>query len=198
MVNTKADQEKDLVLRLKNNDRDAFAQLVDEHSSHIYNLAYRMMQDQFDAEEILQETFLQAIRHISNFRGESSLGTWLYRIAANQALMKMRRKERSDILLDLTDELDLMQVDLSGDWIKRPESELLDQEARVKLEDAIASLPDILRVVFILRDIENYSTAETAKALELSISAVKSRLLRARLHLRQKLVVYFSERVTEQ
>jgi RNA polymerase sigma-70 factor (ECF subfamily) len=189
--------ERDLLARLKAGDRAAFAQLVEEHSSRIYGQALRMMQDPAEAEEILQETFLQVVRHIENFRGQSQLGTWLYRIATNQALMRLRRKRPPSLPLEETGPDGVETLLPSADWSKRPESELLNQEARDEMEQAIADLPENLRIVFLMRDVEGRSTAETAEALDLSISAVKSRLLRARLKLRNELSVYFSERMSE-
>ena len=189
--------EKQLLARLKASDKSAYAELVREHSSNIYNLALKMMGDPAEAEEVLQETFLQAVKHIKNFRGQSKLGTWLYRIATNQALMKLRRKQPIKVSLDETDNgLSIENFMPLADWSSRPESELLNQEARQKMEAAIHALPDSLRVVFLLRDIEGLSTAETGETLDLSISAVKSRLLRARLALRSALSDYFAERVS--
>jgi RNA polymerase sigma-70 factor (ECF subfamily) len=190
-------EEKDLLKRLKEGDRAAFARLVEEYSPRIYGQALRMMQDPAEAEEILQETFLQVVRHIESFRGQSQLGTWLYRIATNQALMRLRRRRLASLPLDEAGQDGLETALPSADGSKRPEAELLDQEAREEMERAIAELPDSLRVVFLMRDVEGLSTAETAEALDLSISAVKSRLLRARMKLRNELSAYFSERISE-
>ena len=188
--------EADLLKRLQTGEPAAFLELVEQNSAHIYHLALRLMQDPIEAEEILQETFFQVVRHIRNFRGESSFNTWLFRIATNQALMKLRRRQPEKVPLDDEfDSLSVKYVAALADWTRRPERELLDQEARSVMEKAISSLPEHMRVVFILRDIENLSTAETAEALDLSISAVKSRLLRARLFLRNTLSTYFAERM---
>lgn len=190
-------EEAQLLARLKANDKGAFAELVEEHSSNIYNLALKMMGDSAEAEEVLQETFLQAVRYIKRFRGQAKLGTWLYRIATNQALMKLRKKQPASVSLDDTDDgLSIESFLPLADWSSRPEAELLSQEAHGKMEAAIRSLPETLRVVFVLRDIEGLSTAETAEALDLTESAVKSRLLRARLSLRSELAEYFAERTS--
>jgi len=182
--------------RLRSGDRSAFAELVENHSAHIYGLALRMVDDPMEAEEILQETFLQAVRHIGSFRGDATLGTWLHRIAANQALMRLRRRQTGTISLEDDSSLQSPQENLAlADWSSRPESELLSQEARREIETAIRGLPDRLRVVFVLRDVEGYSTAETAGLLDLSASAVKSRLMRARLQLRDRLSAYYDERI---
>jgi len=186
--------EAELLARLKTGDRGAFAELVEQHSPHIYNLALRMMGDPAEAEEILQETFLQAVRHIGAFRGQAKLGTWLHRIATNQALMRLRCKRPLQVPLDESDDSPLEVSSTLTDWPSRPESELLNNEARAEMEKAITTLPENLRIVFILRDIEGLSTAETAETLDLSISAVKSRLLRGRLNLRDQLSAYFGER----
>ena len=186
--------EEELLARLKAGDRGAFAEMVEQNSPHIYSLALRMMEEPAEAEEILQETFFQAVRHIGSFRGQSKIGTWLYRIATNQALMRLRRKRLPSISLDVSDERDIAALIPASDWSSRPESDLLNHEARAEMRKAILALPDSLRVVFVLRDLEGLSTAETAEVLNLSTSAVKSRLLRARLKLRDELSIYFSER----
>lgn len=188
--------EKELLGRLKAGDRGAFAEMVEQHSPRIFNLALRMMEDPAEAEEILQETFLRAAKHIGSFRGQSSLGTWLYRIGTNLALMRLRRNRPVSISLDDTAEEYVAPLLPVEEWSDRPESELLNREAREEMQRAILDLPDTLRIVFVLRDIEGLSTAETADVLDLSISAVKSRLLRARLALRDDLSRYFSERAT--
>lgn len=190
--------EKELLARLKAGDRGAFAEMVEQNSPQIYNLALRMMEDPAEAEEILQETFLQAVKHIGNFRGQSKIGTWLYRIATNQALMRLRRKRPLSVPLDGSEDGEIPSINLASDWSSRPESDLLNREARAEMRDAILTLPDSLRVVFVLRDLEGLSTAEAADVLDLSISAVKSRLLRARLKLRDKLSIYFSERNSQE
>ncbi len=190
--------EARLVSRLKAGDRAAFAELVERHSPQVYHLALRMMQEPSEAEEILQETFVQAAKHIGSFRGDARLGTWLHRIATNQALMALRRRRPASVSLDIDEEGNAGTLAQLADWSQLPESELLDREARAQMERAIRALPDSLRAVFVLRDIEGLSTAEAAAALNLSVSAIKSRLLRARLRLRDRLSVYFGERVRAQ
>ena len=189
--------ERQLLTRLKQGDRAAFARLVTDYSPHIYGQALRMMQDPAEAEEILQETFLQVVKHIESFRGDSQLSTWLYRIATNQALMRLRRHRPAGLPLDGAGDDAIEALLPSVDWSQRPEAELLDREARAQMESAVAQLPDGLRVVFLMRDVEGLSTLQTAEALGLSTSAVKSRLLRARLRLRDDLSAYFTERITQ-
>ncbi len=186
--------EGQLVERLKAGDQAAYAELVEAHAGRIYNLALRLLGDEAAAEDVLQETFLNAFRAIDRFEGRSSLGTWLYRIANNTALMQLRKKEPVTFSLDAPVETD------AGEEIPRqffdfcclPERDLLSEEARQEMRDAIADLPEGLRVVFLLRDIEGLSTRETAEALGLSIPAVKTRLMRARLALRERLSAYFA------
>ena len=187
------EQEQKLIERLKAGDETAYAEMVEVHAGRIYNLALRILGDEVAAEDVLQETFMNAFRAIDRFEGRSRLSTWLYRIAANQALMKLRRSKPVEVPLESTGEQDLV-LNQASDWSSRPESELLDSEARHEMQRAISKLPDTLRLVFILRDIEGRSTAETAEILNISIPAVKTRLLRARLNLRNRLSLYFDER----
>lgn len=184
---------------LRNGDRAAFAQLVDAYSNKIYRLALKMLNDSQDAEDVLQETFMKALRAISTFEGRSSLSTWLYRIAVNEALMLLR-KRRPDIV-SVEDE----RADAEGesepvevvDWCCLPEQELESAETRRFLDLAIQRLSPALRAVFVLRDIEGLSVRETSESLGISEVAVKTRLLRARLRMREELSVYFGERMTE-
>jgi RNA polymerase sigma-70 factor (ECF subfamily) len=183
-----------LVARLQAGDQGAYTQLVEENAGRIYRLALRMMGNEADAEDVLQETFLSAFKSIGQFETRSNLSTWLYRIATNAALMRLRHKEPVQVSVDEPLEKD------DGDLIPRqffdfcclPEADLLRDEAREEMERAVQELPVPLRSVFILRDIEGLSTEETAAALYLSESAVKSRLMRARLKLRERLSLYFS------
>lgn len=187
--------DTELVARLQAGDEIAYAQLVEENAGRIYRLALRMMGNEADAEDVLQETFLSAFKSIDRFEARSSLSTWLYRIATNAALMRLRRNEPEQVSVDEPLESD------DGDLIPRqffdfcclPEDDLLRDEARVEMMRAVDKLSPTLRSVFILRDIEGLSTEETAEALDLSISAVKSRLMRARLKLREQLSRYFSQ-----
>ncbi len=150
-----------------------------------------------DAEETLQETFLSAIKALPKFEGRSQLSTWLYRIASNACLMQRRRQSAG---ADITS-LDDGEEERDGfdppkyfvDWSVRPDDVLLDGELRSVMEDAIAQLPEALRIVFIWRDLEGLSTAETAEVLGISEGAVKVRLHRARLQLRELLSHYYAE-----
>jgi RNA polymerase sigma-70 factor (ECF subfamily) len=186
--------DTELLARLKAGDQSAYAKLVEDNASAIYRLALRMMGNEADAEDVLQETFLSAFKSIDRFEGRSSLSTWLYRIASNAALMRLRRNEPEQVSVDEPVERDdgEMMPRQFFDFCCLPEEDLLREEAREQMKQAIDDLPPTLRSVFVLRDIEGLSTAETAEALDLSESAVKSRLMRARLKLRDGLSRYFS------
>jgi RNA polymerase sigma-70 factor (ECF subfamily) len=185
---------------LKAGDRAEFSRLVDTYSGKIYRLAIKMLNHPQDAEDILQETFLKAYRHMQEFDGRSKLSTWLYRIATNEALMLIRRHKPQLVSIDEPIETDdgEMEPALIIDWCCLPESELMSSEARAYLDQAIQKIPESLRVVFLLRDIENLSTEETAEALGLSETAVKTRLSRARMRLREELSHYYGERLEGQ
>jgi len=183
--------------RLQAGDPLAFAQFVEENQSQVYNLALRMLSDPHEAEDVLQETFLNAYRALPGFEGRSSLSTWLYRIASNASLMRLRKKKPDPISVDeplILDGGDSVPRQLV-DWSNLPEEELLSNESRQVMDEAISELPEPLRIVFILRDLEGLSTAETGDVLGLSEGAVKTRLHRARLWLRERMSTYFAERM---
>lgn len=190
-------QPKDFSLEaLRAGDRAEFARFVDAHSGVVYRLAMRMLNNSQDAEDILQETFIKAYKHLSGFDGRSSLSTWLYRIATNEALMLIRRRKHVEVSIDepidhLEQEQEPMQI---VDFCCLPEEELMSAEVRDHLDIAVDNLPENLKVVFLLRDIEGLSTRETGEVLNLSETAVKTRLSRARLRLRQELSEYLGSR----
>ena len=184
---------------LKAGDRAEFARFVETYSRQVYRLGLKILNDPQDAEDVLQETFLKAFKAIGSFEGRSSLSTWLYRIAVNEALMLARKRKPEMISVDEdqeTDEGDLEPVQIV-DWCCLPEKELMNAESRRFLDAAIQRLSENLRVVFILRDIEGLSIKETAEALSLTETAVKTHLLRARLALREQLSSYFGEHLLE-
>ncbi len=185
---------------LRTGDRAEFARLVETYSGFIYRLGLKLLEDPQDAEDVLQETFLKAHRGLANFDGRSSLSTWLYRIATNEALMVIRRRKAPAISLEEPLEGDLAEQEPLEilDWCCAPEAELMSSEARRMLDQAVDALPATLRVVFVLRDIEGLSTLETSQVLNLSEAAVKTRLSRARLRLREQLTGYFGERMRQQ
>ena len=183
---------------LRAGNREDFSRLVDAYSGPIYRLALKMLGIPTDAEDVLQNTFLKALQHLKDFEGRSSVSTWLYRIASNEALMLLR-KQRPEISLS-----DAVQDDDSNsdyfpeqftDWCCLPEDEFLSSESKAALDRAVGHLPETQRIVFILRDIEGLSIRETSEALDLNEAAVKTRLLRARLHLREELSTYYGERL---
>ncbi|MCK4897736.1 MAG: sigma-70 family RNA polymerase sigma factor [Anaerolineales bacterium] len=182
---------------LRSGDRAEFARLVDKYHEMIYRLAIKMVNNPQDAEDILQETFIKAYRHLEKFDGRSSLSTWLYRIATNEALMFLRRQKPDMVSVDET--LDTGEGEVEPlkivDWSSLPEDELMSAEAQVYLDKAVEKLSPSLRVVFVLRDIQSLSTRETAEVLNISETAVKTRLSRARLQLREELTSYYGERV---
>jgi RNA polymerase sigma-70 factor (ECF subfamily) len=185
---------------LRAGDREEFSRLVDAYSGPIYRLALKMLGIPTDAEDVLQNTFLKAFQHLKDFEGRSSLSTWLYRIASNEALMVLR-KQRPEITLSDTmpeedDNSDYSPAQFT-DWCCLPEDEFLSVESRAALDRAVQNLPETQRIVFILRDIEGLSIQETGEALNLSEAAVKTRLLRARLHLRDELSTYYGERLNK-
>ena len=185
---------------LQDGDRVEFARLVDAYSTQIYRLALKMLGSEQDAEDVLQNTFLKALQAIANFEGRSSLSTWLYRIAVNEALMLLRKhKPTISVAIDYEDDdEELSHPTQFTDWCCLPEKELLSDEAKVVLDEAIRRLPEKLRIVFLLRDIEGLSIRDTSETLDLTETAVKTRLLRARLNLREQLSAYYGERLPEE
>lgn len=188
--------ETALLEALHHGDRAAFAQLVELHSPAVYRLALQILKDPAEAEDILQETFIKAFRYLPNFDGRSSLATWLYRIATNEALMLLRKRKFDTISIEqpAQTEDDLQEPLQIEDWTNLPEDELLSAETRQYVQQAIEALPETLRIVFTLREFEGLSTLETAQILNISEAAVKTRLSRARLQLREQLTEYFHEK----
>ncbi|HVX66321.1 MAG TPA: sigma-70 family RNA polymerase sigma factor [Bryobacteraceae bacterium] len=185
--------EAGLVTQAQQGGVEAFTELVTRYEGNIYRLARHITQNPEDAEDVLQETFLKAYEHLGDFQGNSKFYTWLVRIAVNQSLMKLR-KRKSDASVSLDDPYDTGEEHLTREiavWDPNPEQTYSREEIRSILEKAVETLPPTFRAVFALRDIEELSTEETATLLNLSIPAVKSRLLRARLRLREKLTRYF-------
>ncbi len=187
-------QDRELLERIRAGDKFACDDCVRVHSPGIYRLALRLMRDPADAEDVVQETFLSAFKGIDRFDGRSGLSTWLYRIAFNAAMMRLRRRRPEFVPVDTTDESegDLPIPEAMVDWCLLPEQELVRAEAREELERAIGELPPKLRAVFVMRELEELSTEDTAQALGLSVQAVKTRLHRARLLLRERLSSYFA------
>jgi RNA polymerase sigma-70 factor (ECF subfamily) len=188
--------ESALVTAAKAGDMSAFSDLVQHYDRRVFRMAKQITQNDDDAEDVLQETFLKAFTHLADFQGNSKFYTWLVRIAVNEALMKLR-KRRSDRTVPLDDPIDTGEDEVVREiavWDQNPEDTYSREELAELLDQAIQSLKPAYRTVFILRDIEEMSIEETAETLNLSISAVKSRLLRARLQLREKLTRQFKKK----
>jgi RNA polymerase sigma-70 factor, ECF subfamily len=185
-----------LVAQTRDGDARAFSELVKRYEGKVFRLAHHVTQNREDAEDVLQETFLKAYEHLDQFRGDSKFYTWIVRIAVNQALMKLRRR-KSDKAVSLDETIDTGEDTLIREiagWDENAEQRYSREELGGILDSAVQSLEPLYRSVFVLRDIEDLSTEETAEALELSVPAVKSRLLRARLQLREKLTRYFKRK----
>ena len=188
--------ETTLVAQSREGDTRAFGELVRRYEGKIFRLAQHVTQNREDAEDVLQETFMKAYEHLDQFQGNSKFYTWIVRIAVNQALMKLRRR-KTDKSVSLDETIDTGEDTIVREiaaWDEDPEQRFSRDELGGILDDAIQSLEPPYRSVFVLRDIEELSTEETAEALELSVPAVKSRLLRARLQLREKLTRYFKRK----
>ncbi len=190
---TEVFDEAPLVERARSGDAAAFTELVNRYERKIFRLAKHITQNDEDAEDVLQETFLKAYSHLDSFQGQSKFYTWIVRIGVNEALMKLRkRKSSKTVSLDEpTDTGEDTMVREIAVWEENPEEKYSRDELREILDKAVESLKPAFRTVFVLRDIEEMSTEETASALDISIPAVKSRLLRARLQLREKLTKFF-------
>lgn len=185
---------------LRNGDRAEFAKMVDAYSAPIYRLGLRMLGNEQDAEDVLQNTFISALTHLPSFEGRSSVLTWLYRIAVNEALMILRRG-KPEVSIDDTessDENENIHPTQFVDWGALPEDELLSTEGKQALDHAIQNLPENLRMVFLLRDVQDLSIKDTADTLNLTEANVKVRLLRARLMLREQLSYYYGERMKKE
>ncbi|MGD9899877.1 MAG: RNA polymerase sigma factor [Calditrichaceae bacterium] len=185
-----------LVEQAKGGDKAALSQLVHLYSERIYNLSLRILRKREDAEDVLQETFLTVIEKLHTFDGRSSFFTWIYRIATNASLMKLRKKKV--VFQELNDNPEFnesVESRLFIDWSQDPSINIYDSEVKSKLDEAINKLSDIYRSVFILRDIEGLSIKETSAILSITEENVKIRLRRARQFLRDSLSDYFEERV---
>jgi len=185
-----------LLSQAREGDTQAFGELVRRYEGKIFRLAQHITQNREDAEDVLQETFLKAYEHLDQFQGQSKFYTWVVRIAVNQALMKLRRR-KTDKSVSLDETIDTGEDTIVREiaaWDENPEQRFSREEIAEILESAIQNLEPPYRSVFVLRDMEELSTEETAEALGLSVPAVKSRLLRARLQLREKLTRQFKRK----
>jgi RNA polymerase sigma-70 factor (ECF subfamily) len=191
-----ANDEGQLVTRARAGDAQAFTELVNRYERKIYRLAKHITQNDEDAEDVLQDAFLKAYEHLDTFQGNSKFYTWIVRIAVNEALMRLR-KRKSDRTVPLDEPIDTGEETVTREiavWEDNPEQQYSREEMHDILDQAVESLKPDFRTVFALRDIEELSTEETAEALGISIPAVKSRLLRARLALRERLTRQFKRK----
>jgi RNA polymerase sigma-70 factor (ECF subfamily) len=195
-VDEPVSDELTLVQAAKSGDVSAFEELVRRYDRNVFRIAQHITQNREDAEDVVQDAFLKAYSNLAQFQGQSKFYTWLVRIAVNEALMKLRRR-RPERTASLDEEVKTEEDSVPrevADWSPNPEQQYSQAELREILSRTIQGLPPGFRTVFVLRDVEGLSTEETAEALELSIPAVKSRLLRARLQLRERLSRYFQRR----
>lgn len=185
-----------LVERIQGGDMDAFETLVTRYQDRVYGLALSMLRDDVDAQDVVQDTFLNVFRKLDTFRGDSAFSSWLYRIAANNAMMKLRTRRRTPTV-SLDDSLP--QLDSEGhfnsaveDWTRQVDRLMENQELGEHIKTAVAKLPEKYRIVFLLSDIEELSMKEVGDILDLTIPNVKTRLHRARLFIRSELSTYLS------
>ena len=190
--------DRELMTRAQAGDMSAFEALVSRHEDKVYGLALRMTRSEADAAEITQDTFLSAYQHLSEFCGEAAFGSWVHRIAANNALMRLRRQKVLDIVSDeitgpeFTERGSLAELP-DSDWSKRADDKVLDDELGRAIRAATDALPEGYREVFLLKDVEGLSYEEISEMVGISIPAVKSRLHRARLALREAIDAFYKE-----
>jgi RNA polymerase sigma-70 factor (ECF subfamily) len=182
------------VVKTQAGDFEAFARLVSRYEHRVYSLALRMLGDPDEAKDVLQEAFLSALTNIKTLRRGASFATWVFRIAANASLMRIRKRKGRGVE-SLDEPLAFGEEELSRepeDWSLNPAELYATRELHDALEKAIGELPELYRVVLLLRDVEGFSTAEVSQMVGLSVPAVKSRLLRGRLALRNRLRAFAS------
>ena len=185
-----------LVQAAKKGDLEAFSELVKRYDRNIFRIAQHITHNEEDAQDVVQEAFLKAYQNLEQFQGNSKFYTWLVRIAVNEALMKLRRR-RTDRTVSIDEDVETDEGTMPrevADWSPNPEQLYGQSELSEILKKTIQGLPPGFRTVFVLRDVEGLSTEETGEMLGLSIPAVKSRLLRARLQLRERLAKYFKSK----
>lgn len=189
--------DQELVTRLRRREEAAFNEFFTTYAGRVYRLALGLLKQEEDAEEVVQATFFSAFEALERFEPQAKIGTWLYRIAYNHALMLIRRRHAVDPLPEEEEDAAPLPLQLI-DWSTLPDQQVLSGEAQEIMRAAIDTLPMGLRAAFVLRDIEGLSTAECAHIQDLTETACKVRLHRARLRLRERLSTYFSERGVKQ
>ena len=185
-----------LVERVRNGDISAYDELVRKYERQLFRIAQHITQNREDAEDVMQDAFLKAYEKLDQFQGNSKFYTWLVRIAVNESLMRLR-KRRTGKMVSIDEDIDTDEGSVPrdlADWAPDPEQNYTQSELAEILRKTIQGLPPGFRVVFVLRDVDGLSTEETAESLGLSVPAVKSRLLRARLQLRERLSRYFKRK----
>ena len=177
-----------LVKRAQQGDTAAFDELVRRYTSIVYRVLYKILRHEEDTQDALQDTFVSAYRALPRFRQDARFSTWIYRIATNAALMKARARKNNLVSLDHpTEDPDAQSAWELPDWSATPDEEIMTGETRRIMEDAIQALPAEQRAAFVLHDIQDLSSAETAQAMGITVSAVNSRLHRARVFLRDRI-----------
>jgi RNA polymerase sigma-70 factor (ECF subfamily) len=195
-----------LIARARQKDFAAFEALLERYEDKVFRLAYRFVRNESDAKEILQDTFLSVWRKLDTFKGDSQFSSWVYRVAANTALMRLRSQRRhpqistEDLPAGFLDNYrpsgseGLAHLPSPGEnWAKRPDDQLQSDELRRHIQEAVDALPELYRTVFLVRDVEGLSTEETAEVLGISVPTVKTRLHRARIALRESIAKYFDQ-----
>ena len=184
----------ELIESLKRGDTNSFDELLKRYSEKVHNLAMRITRNEEDAEEILQDVFVTVHQKIDKFEGKSAFSSWLYRVTANTAFMKLRKRRQTPAV-----SLEEFGTSVRDSWVSK-KSEDCDvdyissrHELRAALEDAVEKLPEEYRTIFVLRDVDGLSSQEVGEILDISIPAVKSRLHRSRLMLRKRLQKYYEE-----
>jgi len=192
-----AEPDTELVKLAQGGDTLAFDELVRRYQDRVFRLSFKILRHEDDAAEAVQDAFLSAFRGLKNFKSESTFSTWLYRVATNAALMKYRRRRNGHVSYEQSQSTHEDAEPLPiPDWSAQPLDELLDSETREILSREVDLLPENEREVFVLRDIMEESNDQVAKELGLTVAAVKSRLHRARVHLRDRVSRYFREKLT--
>jgi RNA polymerase sigma-70 factor (ECF subfamily) len=186
--------EQEMLAALRRRDPAAFSQLFESYSDRVYRLAIGLLENETEAEGVVQDTFMRLFERLDQFEGRSKLSTWLYRVAYNICQDRLRkRRPVSSVAMSFNDDETIPAPTIFVDWSQVPERYLTEAEITAELDRAIATLPPKLKAVFILREIEGMSTKECAAVLDISESATKVRLHRARLLLREQLAEYFTE-----
>jgi RNA polymerase sigma-70 factor (ECF subfamily) len=191
-------EDRALLDRAQEGEVEAFESLVERHKDRLFGLALRMTRSEADAAEVVQDTFLAAYQNLKRFRGEAAFGSWVHRIAANNALMRLRHQR---VVEAATEELLAPEFTERGslaeapevDWSRRADEKVLDEELGRAIRQGTDALPEGYREVFLLKDVEGMSYEEIAEMMGISVPAVKSRLHRARLALREKIDAFYKE-----